>query len=38
MGATQEEQEMNAEPLPDAEQSHVGSDVFKGMSFKDIEL
>ena len=29
MGATQEEQEMNAEPLPDAEQSHVGFDVFK---------
>ena len=26
MGATQEEQEMIAEPLPDAEQSHVGSD------------
>ena len=38
MGATQEEQEMNAEPLPDAEQSHVGSDVFKDMSFNDIEL
>ena len=38
MGATQEEQEMNAEPLPDAEQSHVGSDVFKDMSHKDIEL
>ena len=34
MGATQEEQEMNAEPLPDAEQSHVGSDMFEGMSFK----
>ena len=29
MGATQEEQEMNAEPLPDAEQSHVDSDVFR---------
>ena len=36
MGATQEEQEMNAEPLPDAEQSHVGSDVFKGMLSKDM--
>ena len=38
MGATQEEQEINAVPLPDAEQSHVGSDVFKGITFKDIEL
>ena len=39
MGATlEEQQEMNAEPLPDAEQSNVGSDVFKGITFKDIEL
>ena len=38
MRAMQEEQEMNPEPLPDAEQSHVGSDVFKDMSQKDIEL